>query len=376
MSAEVNDSERGSKPRSRRQFLSVCAASSAISTIGVGKALSERKRTIVATRDSSGPVRRESVPKRWFNTEKRAQNVASKLHLKTKANSAVHRIRVVNRDKTIGSHHLPKVLVEKVEGESLNLPELPTEVPIEIREVDYEMKRMSHCYTGEEDPLPGGVHVGSSEGHDKGGTGTGVVIDGNGDVCYMTAYHVINPGSCTGLGHGYHYDNYVGSVHATAPAYDAALIKPSSNNDLNDDLDAPHIFTSDSTPSKHNVRSWYNKAGIGDLRSRDDVVVYKQGIKTGERSGELFSANEPLEHLCVNANSSFVAGFEVVGGDSGGPIYTKNNGDLEILGHTYGNAGGKSGTACGDDKFASTTGLAFYPLHDNYGWSFYTDNLI
>lgn len=179
------------------------------------------------------------------------------------------------------------------------------------------------CYYGcDYDKMPGGVVI------QVGGTSTVRVTKD--DIDYMmTAGHVVandrDPCDGDNIGHGVlQYSRDLGDVEYMADVLDVALVsnKNQNNIDLTGDV-------ADEDLGDVYIWDHYSKSGLDDLIERE-TTVYHTGTATGTRSGVL-KGSEHHDYdgfdACKSFNHSGIRGkIWGAAGDSGAPIYTRDDG--------------------------------------------------
>jgi len=343
---------------SRRKVLKATPTAGAlVGLAGAGNVVSAKETVkIVTHRRGNKPVKTKQVPEQWLSHLNTARQV--KEHL---ANRYGHRrdvkvFALTSDEQTYGNKRGFAVSVEVMSEEAKSdLPKKINDIPIKFE--NYEVRKYMSCYnTGDFDNVPGGVIFGGG-----GTSGSQYYIDTDGDGTYeehhITAAHVIGD-PCfdqTGTTVTQDGDDW-GEAVLQSGSLDTIACEPYSGFDVDNEIKEE----SDSVV----VAGYVTKNGLADMDTYNEKV-YKTGRETGTVDGYIENLEESSGAFdCTDYRGEGVeVDIDVSAGDSGGPMYDKDNGDAYMVGLVSAGHGNTDRTDCeGDEILRYTEGPSAYEI--------------
>lgn len=347
---------------SRRKTLKALGAGSAsIAGAGLfaaptGASRSDDTVTITTVKVGDEPRVRKEVPADWWEYEERAERVKAQLQSQYRDDPAIEGVGLATTNEVISDRNKSSVTVQVAPEKSTNanIPSAVGDVPVEV--VDALRPEPDTCYTGDYDPVPGGVQVGDGTGVVA--SATCPVTDSGGQEMLMTCGHLWDDCNEDITGNGlYQSGQYVGTVADNSVKQDWATI----NLDLYSEVGGFDNTIVD-TYAPLSGRVTYD--GLKDLKS-NGTTVYKKGRTSCKTSGLVKQLDVAVGRCscssgCNYSSNNFVkTSTPTDGGDSGSPHY-----------HEYYFNSDKYLAVIAPHHGGESVGCGAYAIHNAHGYEF------
>lgn len=319
-------------------------------------------------------VKSMKKPRAWLQQDRRAQKAQERLMSRYGEEDWITSSGLVRSEKTYGGEHGFDVEVSVRSKENIEkLPEKINGITIRTEIDDKEATQAACANAGNFADYQGGMLISGSSNFVSDDTGTAGYPVTDGDKNYMlTAQHTFSGCDPTKFDFTYQKSENLGNIQEATTSGDYALTSASAQGtEIKNKIREP-----DGT--ERTVSGCASKEQIAN-RATSPVDGYTQiGVTTGNTVGGLGKKNVYYEDR-VSSCRDFRNGQGIRGsadgaqGDSGGPMYSVEDGDAFVLGHLCYVKGLKSEVidGCGDKTFYRYDTSFGFPAHlvENDGYT-------
>ncbi|WP_129113145.1 hypothetical protein [Halegenticoccus tardaugens] len=364
----------------------------ALKTIGAGIASigtfvavgrGEDEVEIVTETRGETPVVTKSVPRDWYEHERRVAEALTRVNERFLPSEAILGSAIVGSDETVEGKGVTQVEVAVAEGEAsaVSIPASIEDVAIRTVSRRSNGVRLTEsgggCHNNDDyDRVRGGVLVygdGDDDGAvDQRGT-SGCPVRKDGTEYLLTANHLFLTGEpCEGNWdeglYQYGDGDYFGEVHRYDQAEDWAIVAPVG------DYEGTLVFDVKGARWTGGIASHATKIRLQEMIG-DGTTVEKMGTTTGAETGVVESIEGTYSDDCIDFDGHGVrTDCNTAAGDSGGPTYARSeSGDglaMVSLSSARPDWVSKLYKECGEEVYGRTVGPACYRIANEGGIEF------
>ncbi len=353
---------------SRRKFISTAASAGGFAVLGSGVVRGQPPMKRVPKYIRGGEVIQwMKVPRAWLEQDDHAGKVKDQLVANLAGSEAVVAHSLVRSDRTYGGKNGfdIKIYLDR----TLPTPDVPEEVSgVRVRTQEVPPDHFVHagCYNdGNFSNYKGGMYISdNSTFPDTYGT-AGYPVSKDGNDYMLTAQHVFDDCNWAEWDNTCQKSDFLGYIKKGSVTGDyVATNAAASGTSIVNKIREP-----DGT-----VRTVSGAASEKQISNRcsDPFDGYTQvGVTTGATTGGIKDKDLGTSGCNDLRDEAFLGGADGAPGDSGGPMYSVENGDAFILGHLSGISKKKKNmTTCGGDSVVRRDNTLGFPAYEVEGDGF------
>lgn len=306
------------------------------------------------------------VPRAWLQQEKRAKQAKEQLLDKHSETDAIIKSSLIRSEKQYGGMNGFDIEVYLDQERSTpDLPDAVSGIVVQTEEVSTDSFRQAGCYNaGNFSNYKGGMLISDNSTFGSPGTGTaGYPVSKNGGDYMLSAQHVFADCEWSFLNETFQKSESLGYVAKGSVSGDyIASAVDSNGTDLTNQIQEPDgpARTVSGAASEHEISRRVSAPFDG---------YTAVGVTTGKTTGGLTNKNYTMKGCNDLRGEGFIGGADGAAGDSGGPMYSVEDGDAYMLGHLSAIAEKKNNmTTCGGSdviRYNRSIGFPAYEVEND-----------